>query len=82
MTELEHNWTRIHNLLLNFLNNQSTCNSLIECQSEINIHENLTNEIMEIALKKVEAKWDQRWDLVNSLYYCSSLYTTVGTYYY
>ena len=23
-------------------------------------------------------KHDQSWDLVNSLYYCSSLYTTVG----
>ena len=41
-------------------------------------HDVLINEMMKTALKKVEAKWDQPWDLVNSLYYCSSLYTTVG----
>ena len=29
-------------------------------------------------LKDKANKWDPEWNLVNSIYYCSSLYTTVG----
>jgi hypothetical protein len=43
-------------------------------------YENMFKEIMEVAGETVtEVERDQHWDLVNSLYYCSSLYTTVGT---
>ena len=44
------------------------------------IEENVTDGAL-IALRELrdkDNKRDPEWDLVNSIYYCSSLYTTVG----
>ena len=45
-------------------------------QSDDRAH--VIDDLLEAATLMVESKRDQSWDLVNSLYYCSSLYTTVG----
>ena len=47
-----------------------------EKRGQSNAH--VIDDLLEAATLMVESKRDQSWDLVNSLYYCSSLYTTVG----
>ena len=72
----EIRWNRTVNQLLDLLRGHNDCTV-----GNDDFHEEaLIEDVMESAMKKVEAKWDQSWTLVNSLYYCSSLYTTVGKY--
>ena len=67
-------WNRTVHQLLDLLRGHNDCTV-----GNDDFHEEaLIEDVMESAMKKVEAKWDQSWTLVNSLYYCSSLYTTVG----
>ena len=72
----EIRWNRTVNQLMNLLRGHNDCS----VDNDDDHEEALIEDVMESAMKKVEAKWDQSWTLVNSLYYCSSLYTTVGKY--
>ena len=74
--EREIRWNRTVNQLLDLLRGHNDCS----VDNDDDHEEALIENVMESAMKKVEAKWDQSWTLVNSLYYCSSLYTTVGKY--
>ena len=74
--EREIRWNRTLNQLLDLLRGHNDCS----VDNDDDHEEALIEDVMESAMKKVEAKWDQSWTLVNSLYYCSSLYTTVGKY--
>ena len=76
--EREIRWNRTVNQLLDLLRGHNDCS----VDNDDDHEEALIEDVMESAMKKVEAKWDQSWTLVNSLYYCSSLYTTVGKYTY
>lgn len=74
----EATWNRTRARLLSSIGNSTIHSCSLTSTDCGRDHQQLIDEVMEAAKLMVEAKWDQSWDLVNSLYYCSSLYTTVG----